>query len=209
MPRLSDGRMSNGRAHTAGPDASRTLRAGFSRKHVAAIVAAAATTIGILSSSTSLFDWFKGKVIPSTPPPAKIDASLTTPMLLSASKPLGDYLSDTNQPTDGLDAFQLAERGYEFLVGIHLQGNQGQRIILRWSLVDAASGNPLSGPTYNQDAAALRARVQDQERQWPLWTPSPPTRGRFLLRVTLLDDKRRPLAEAESAPFTLRKAPGP
>ena len=174
---------------------------------MAAILAAVATIIGILSSSTSLFDWLKGKVSPPTPPPAKIEASVTRPMLLSASKPLGDYLSETNQPTNGLDAFQLAERGYAFLVGIHLQGDKGQRIILRWSVVDEATGDPLPGATYNQDAAALRARVQDQERQWPLWAPSPPTRGRFGLRVVLLDDKRRPLAEAESAPFTVKKAP--
>jgi len=171
------------------------------------MLAAVATIIGILSSSTSLFDWVKGRVSRAVPPPAKIDASVMTPMLLSTSKPLGGYLSETNQPADGLDAFQLAERGYEFLVGIHLQGNKGQRIILRWSVVDVATGDPLPGPTYNQDAAVLRARVQDQERQWPVWAPSPPARGGFLFRVALLDDQRRPLAEADSKPFTVTKSP--
>ena len=207
-PRIGDSHSSNGRAHTgSAPDVTHSIRGRFSPKRIAAVLAAVATTIGVLSSTTSLFDWLNAKVSPATPPPAKIDASVTTPMLLSASKPLSGYLSETNQPADGLDAFQLAERGYEFLVGIHLQGNRGQRIILRWSIVNDATGNPLPGPTYNQDAAILRARNQDQARQWPIWTPSPPTRGQFLLRVVLLDDKRRPLAEADSKPFTQTDAP--
>jgi hypothetical protein len=60
---------------------------------------------------------------------------------------------------------------------------------------------------YNQDAAELVARVQDQERQWPIWVPSPPRRGKYVLRAILLDDKRRPLAEADTKPFTVTKTP--
>jgi hypothetical protein len=178
-----------------------------SRTSVIGACAALATIIGVLSSSTSLFDWFKAKVNPVTPLPAKIDARMMRPTLLDPSQPLGAYLSDTNQSIQGLDAYQLAERGYEFLLDIHLQGDQGQHIVLRWSLIDAVTGNPLPGPTYNQDAAELIAHVQDQERQWPIWVPSPPRRGRFVLRTILLDNKRRPLAEADSRPFTLTKAP--
>ena len=183
---------------------SRTL---LTRKRIVGALAATATIIGLLSSSTSLFDWLKATVIPATPLPAKIDASVTSPTLIDPNKALGAYLSDTNQSTAGLDANQLAEQGYEFLVDIHLQGDQGQHIVLRWSIVNEATGNPLPGPTYTQDAANLVARVQDQERQWPIWVPSPPTRGRFALRIILLDTKRRPLAEADSRPFTLTKAP--
>jgi hypothetical protein len=189
------------------PTPSRPRRRTRRRKRVAGALAATATVIGVLSSSTSLFNWFEATVSPATPLPAKIDASVTAPTLIDANKPLGAYLSDTRQTTAGLDAYQLGEHGYEFLVDVHLQGDRGQHIVLRWSIVDEATGNPLPGPTYNQDAANLVAEVQDQERQWPIWVPSPPTRGRFALRIILLDPKRLPLAEADSKPFTLTKAP--
>lgn len=178
-----------------------------SRKSILGAVAALATVIGVLSSSTSLFDWLTAKVDPSTPLPAKIVAQIAPPTLLASSQPLGAYLSDTNQSSQGLDSFQLSEPGYEFLLDIHLQGDQGQHIILRWSLIDAATGNALPRPTYDQDAAELVAQVQDQERQWPIWVPSPPRRGRFVLRTILLDTNRRPLAEADSKPFTVSKTP--
>lgn len=187
---------------SANPSAHR-----LSRKGVLGLLAATATILGLLSSSTSLFDWLKTNVSPTRPLPPKIVARVMPPTLLDASQRLGAYLSDTNQPTAGLDRYQLAERGYEFLLDIHLQGDQGQHIVLRWAIVDDVTGNPLPGATYNQDAAELIARVQDQERQWPIWVPSPPRRGRFVLRTILLDDKRRPLAEADSKPFTLTRAP--
>jgi hypothetical protein len=189
------------------PSTSEGRRKLLTRKRIAGALAATATIIGVLSSSTSLFDWLEATVSPSTPLPAKIDASVAPPALIDANQPLGTYLSDTHQSTAGLDAYQLAEHGYEFLVDIHLQGDRGQHIVLRWSIVDEATGNPLPGPTYNQDAAALVAEVQDQERQWPIWVPSPPRRGRFALRIILLDPKRLPLAEADSKPFTLTRAP--
>lgn len=186
---------------------SRARRRARGRKRIAGALAAAATVIGVLSSSTSLFDWLATTVSPATVLPAKIDAAVAAPTLIDANKPLGAYLSDTKQTTAGLDAYQLAEQGYEFLVDIHLQGDRGQHIVLRWSVVDEATGDPLPGPTYNQDAATLVAEVQDQERQWPIWVPSPPTPGRFALRIILLDPKRLPLAEADSKPFTLTRAP--
>ncbi len=179
----------------------------LTRKRLVGALAATATIIGVLSSSTSLFDWLKATVSPATPLPAKIDAAVSAPTLIDANKPLEAYLSDTNQSAAGLDRYQLAEQGYEFLVDIHLQGDRAQHIVLRWSIVDEATGNPLPGTTYNQDAADLVARVQDQEREWPIWVPSPPSRGRFALRIILLDSQRRPLAEADSKPFTLTKAP--
>lgn len=179
-----------------------------SRKRLLAALAVVATIIGVLSSGTALFDWFGKTVSPVTPPPAKIDAQLTPPTLLNSDKPLGDYLSDTNQSTTGLSAHQLAEQGFEFLIGIHLQGEQSKTVYLRWSIIDHATGNPLADPIYNQDAGRVVARGPDQARQWPIWTPSPPRRGEFVLRVILLDGNHRPLVEADSAPFTVNRVPG-
>lgn len=164
----------------------------------------------MLSSGTALFDWFRSNVDTSTPPPAKIAAQLTAPRLLNTHELLGTYLKSTSQSTAGLSDFELGEPGFEFVLGIHLQGDLGRRILLKWSLVDHATNNPLRGQIYNQTAAEFRPRNNDQEREWPIWVPSPPRRGEFVLRATLVDEneKDRPVDEADSKPFTLAKAPG-
>jgi hypothetical protein len=96
-----------------------------------------------------------------------------------------------------------------FLIGIHLQGNLGRNVFLNWSIIDSRTNSPLWDPIYNQTAAKFRPRGPDQVRQWPIWAPSPPRRGKFSLRATLIDEKHQPLDEAESTPFTLTKAPSP
>jgi hypothetical protein len=167
-----------------------------------------ATLITVLSGGTALFDWFGKTVHPVTPPPAKIDARVSRPVLQNKHESLGDYARDINAPTTGLTNYQLAEQGFVFLIRIHLQGNQGRRVLLRWSIIDNATGSPLQDPIYNQDQA-FQPRGPDQERQWPIWVPSPPRRGTFILRATLIDDSGHPLDQADSKPFTVAKAPGP
>ncbi len=167
----------------------------------------AATIIGVLSSGTALFDWFGAHVNAVTPPPAVINAQLAPPTLISSHKPLSAFLSDTNQPTAGLTPYELAEEGFEFLVTIRIQGNQGKNILLKWTIIDSATEQPLTDPIYNQEAARLQPRSPDQTRQLPIWAPSPPRRGKFIFRVTLLDQTHRPLYQTEKT-FMVSTAPG-
>jgi hypothetical protein len=180
----------------------------FSRKQLLGALTVAATIIGVLSGGTALFEWFGKRLNTVTPPPAVINAQLTSPTLINRHESLGAFMSETNQPTTGLTAYQLAEEGFEFLVGIDLQGDQGKRILLNWTIIDSATGSPLTEPIYNQDAAVVRPRGPDQARQLPIWTPSPPRRGTFIFRAILLDETHRPLYQAESKPFTVSGAPG-
>ena len=178
------------------------------RKRVLGAVAALATILGVLSSCTALFDWFDSKVSRGATPPSHIDARLTSP-LLRGPESLGDYLREIRQPTTGLSDYQLAEQGFVFLIGIHLQGDVGRTVLLKWSMIDNATGRPLSDPIYNQPAAKFRPRGPDQARQWPTWVPSPPRRGKFRFRATLLDEKQLPLDETTSKPFTVTRAASP
>lgn len=179
----------------------------FSRKQLLGALTVAATVIGALSGSAALFEWF-GKLNAPAPPPAVINAQLTPPTLISRHEPLGAFLSETSQSTKGLTAYELAEEGLEFLLGVHLQGDQGKKILLKWNMVDTTTGRPLTEPIYNQNAAVVRPRGPDQARQLPIWTPSPPRRGRFTFRAVLLDETHRPLVQAESKPFTAGGVPG-
>jgi hypothetical protein len=177
-----------------------------SRKRLLGALTVVATIIGVLSSGTALFSWFGNKVNPVTPPPAVISAQLTPPTLISTHQPLGAFLSETNQPATGLTAYQLAEEGFEFRLGVDLQGEQGRNTHLRWTIIDSATGNPLTDPVYTQEAALLRPRGPNQSRELPIWIPAPPRRGKFVFRVTLLDQTHRPLYQTEKA-FMVSRAP--
>jgi hypothetical protein len=179
-------------------------------RRLTAALAAVGTLIGVLAAATSLFDWFGGKVDPPPPPPpAEIDARVLRVDLRSTSQRLVDYLRETNQPTAGLSKFEGAEPGYVFNVRVRLQGNQDKRLPLRWSIIDASTGQPLRDPLYTQTATVFEPGGPSHARTWPIWVPFPSREGKFRVRATLIDEKRQPLDEAESEPFVLARAPAP
>jgi hypothetical protein len=185
-------------------------RPASSGKRLTAAIALAGTLVGLLAAATSLFDWFGGKVDPpAPPPPAEIDARVLRVDLRSPSQRLVDYLRETNQSTAGLSKFQGAEPGYVFNVRVRLRGNQNNRLPLRWSIIDASTGQPLRDPLYTQTATVFEPGGPSHARTWPIWVPFPPRKGKFLLRATLIDEKRQPLDEAESEPFLVARAPAP
>jgi hypothetical protein len=153
-----------------------------------------------------LFDWFGKEVNTVTPPPSVISSQLTHPRLLSTHKPLGAFLSEINKPTTGLTAYELAEEGFEFMVDIRIQGEQGKNTFLTWTVIDSATGSPLPESIYHQEAARLEPRAPDQSRQVPIWVPSPPRRGKFMFQVVLLDQNHRPLAQTEKT-FMVSRVP--
>jgi hypothetical protein len=188
-------------SHSKGP---------ISSKRLTAALATIGTVIGVLAAGTSLFDWFGSKVDPpSPPPPAEIDARVIDVTLRSPRERLVDYLKETNQSTAGLSKFEGAEEGYVFAIRLRIKGNEGKPLPLRWSMIDARTGIRLPGPTYNQTPVVFKPRGPDQARTWPIWVPYPPTKGKYRLRATLIDEKRQPLDEAESELFTLQRAPAP
>jgi hypothetical protein len=178
-------------------------------ERLSAILAAIAAVIGVLSGSVALVDWIGGKVDPPAPaPPSEIDARISRVSLRTEGERLVDYLRETNQSTAAVTTFQGNERGYVFVTRVRLKGNQAKRVSVRWSVIDDA-GQPLAGRIYTQTAVVFVPRGPNQARTWPIWVPSPPAKGTYRLRVTLVDQKRQPLDEANSDPFTLTRAPEP
>jgi hypothetical protein len=179
-------------------------------KRATAGLALIAAILGVLATTTSLFDWIGSKVSPAPrPPPPNVDARLLGVELRDTGTPLGDYLTETNQSAAGLTRHELLERGYVFRVRIRLAGNLGRAIPLRWSMIEHPTGRPQRGAAYNQTAAIFRPRGETQTRTWPVWVPSPPRPGAFRVRLTLVDNRRRPLDESESSPFRVRHPPPP
>ncbi len=202
-PATEQGPWKGSRAADAKPSTS-------TRRRFSAALVAAGTVIGLLAGATSLFDWFGTKVDPPPPPPpAEIDARVVRVELRSPSERLVDYLRETNQSTAGLSKLQGAERGYVFNARVRLQGKPGRQLPLRWSMIDASTGESLRDPLYTQTATIFKPSGPSHARTWPFWVPYPPRKGTYRVRATLVDEKRQPLDEAESEPFTLARAPGP
>jgi hypothetical protein len=163
-----------------------------------------------MSGGLALGQWLSARVDPPPPPPpADIDARITRVRLRSPSEALLDYLRETHQPTAGLSAEEGAEEGYVFAARVSLRGNQGRRLPLRWSVINERSGQRLRGPTYNQTAVVFVPRGPRQSRTWLVWVPLPAEKGTYRLRVTLVDERRQPLDEKDSAPFRLTRGPAP
>ena len=144
---------------------------------------------------------------PPSPPPANIDARVVRVELRSPRERLVDYLTETSQSTAGLSDYELNEEGYVFTVRLRAKGREGQKLGLRWSLVDVETSKRLRGPIYNQPPAWFKPSGPNQARTWPIWVPHPPWKGKFVLRADLIDGKRQPLDQAESEPFGVARTP--
>jgi hypothetical protein len=171
-------------------------------KKVSAAIGIAGTIVALVVAGTTLFDWFGKKVDPPPPPPPQeVDARVLWVRFRNAGERLVDYLRDTDQRTDGLSTYEAAERGYVFLARLRLEGNLGKRVVVHWSVLDDRTARRLPSATYNQDSTALEPRGVRQTSTWPIWVPYPERKGRYRLRVTLVNERRQPIDERDSAPF--------
>ena len=76
-------------------------------------------------------------------------------------------------------------------------------------MIDASTGEPLRDPLYTQTATIFKPSGPNHAEAGRSGVPYPPRKGRYRVRATLIDEKRQPLDEAESEPFTLARAPAP
>jgi hypothetical protein len=174
------------------------------RVRVMQVVAALGAVVGLLVSATSLIDWLGGKLDdPEPAPPGRIDPEIERLRLSAGQESLGGYLAATAQSQRGLSAQERRELGYVFVVHVRLRGGTGERFPLRWAVYEADPPQRLRDPLYNQTGAVFVPRGPDHATDWRLWVPTPPRPGDYFLRATLLNERRRPVSELDSGPFTV------
>ena len=203
-------------AVTREPDAQdadeRSAAAGSSSGHawkrITAITAAIAGVLAVLASLTSLFDWFEERVGPEpVAPPPTIDARIQAVGLKSRREPLAEYLSDTKQSARGLTRAELREQGLLFTVRVRLEGGVGREYPLIWTVYDVRRGSAVSDDLYEQQAATFTPAAETHARTWPVWVPYPDRPGRYRLDFVLQDEKRQPVDERSSQPFSIATVP--
>jgi hypothetical protein len=174
-------------------------------KRLSQAVAGATALVGLLVGITTLVDW-GGKVTADPPPPAEIDATLDV-ALQARHEPLGTYLSDTNQSTEGLTRRELREQGLVFLINVRFKGSTKRTFPATWSLYDHRRDARLPGDTYTQPIGDFKPQGPNHAREWPQWIPYPRRPGTYRLHVTLKDDEGHPVATRDSRPFRVKSVP--
>jgi hypothetical protein len=176
------------------------------RRRFSQAVAAVTATVGLLVGITSLIDWTR-RVDPEPPPAPEIDARISSVELRSRNEPFEDYLVGTAQSTDDLTSAELAEEGLVFAIRVRFKGSTEAKFPTRWSLYDARRRAPLPDNLYTQAVGTFTPKGPDHARTWLQWVPYPPEPGRYFLRVTVTDDKRRPAASRDSRAFPIARIP--
>jgi hypothetical protein len=187
-------------ARPASPDSSERR----TRPSRGTILATAGALIGVLVGLATLFDFFDR--VFGDDPPATISTRIEDARLQPTRQSLGDFLREQGVSTDGISRADQQEQGLIFLVGVHLQGNIGKTLRLRWRLY-GADGRALSGRQYDQILGEYEPAGQDHDRRAPFWLPYPPRPGRYYSRFTLIDGKGTPSDDFTSKAFVIKRVP--
>jgi hypothetical protein len=180
----------------AGDEARSPARRRVRPRRFARIIGA---TIATLAALTALIDWVVGKI--SDHPPAKVAAHITSVERQSRLS-LGDHLEQVGDPRAGRTPAELRQVGDVFVVAMRITGEQGNRLTLRWFMVDADTGARLRHPGYTQEPAIFQPRTVSQERDYPVWIPPPPGPGRYTITFALVNTAGEPV-DQETASLTV------
>jgi hypothetical protein len=155
----------------------------------------AAAFVGLLVGILTVIDR-----ITDNPPP-QIDAGINKVELIEKNVALGDYLRSSSQSTEGFAPEHLAQVGNVFFISVHIEGQQGKPLPLRWSMFDADTERALSGRVFNQIGTYFRPRSPSHAGGARLWVPLPGRPGRFFIRAVLENEAGQHLDEKSSPTF--------
>jgi hypothetical protein len=120
---------------------------------------------------------------------AKLAASLAAPLTQR------EYLLRIRSSETDVSPAQLERRGAVVDVDAKVEGHRGRRVMLRWVLIDAATGAHAA----QDEALAIGLDSPNEMFSWPVWVPVPRP-GRFQVLIELYPQ------EAESRPGVARIA---
>ena len=181
------------------PSSERPERAGgWKRPTSGAVLALAGTIIGIVSGIAGLVFLFK----PDLQPRGESDkqAATLSQLRVNPNASFRTYLAQADLSETLYTKAQLDRRGALLRVRAAITGFEGERLILKWELFDAASGDQIN----ESDATRIRPNTETNEATWPVWVPLPRRAGKFYAVVELQQQKedfRLALDSMETNPF--------
>jgi hypothetical protein len=156
-----------------------TRSRGWRPPSAGAALALAGTIVGLVSGIVGLVFLFK----PDLQPSGEADEQAATLSRLSVKEDASfrEYLARVDLPPTGYTETHLARRGALLRFRVRVSGFEGERLVLKWELFDAASGEQVN----ESKATTLRATRGTNEANWHFWVPLPRREGSFYAIVEL------------------------
>jgi hypothetical protein len=148
------------------------------------LLALAGTIIGLVSGVAGLVFLFEPDLKPSGEA-AKQGATLSQ-LRTKPNASFREYLARADLPTTGYTDDQLARRGALLRFRVQITGFEGERLILKWELFDAATGDQIN----ESKATTITPTTETNEANWPFWVPLPKREGKFYAVVELKQQKK-------------------
>jgi hypothetical protein len=169
---------------TRGRTSFKTMAQGFT-----AIVAVVGSLVGLVFA-----------VWPSVKPDGPALAKDATVSRLSADEVITrrQYFQRAQLPTQGFSRDQLMRRGLYLTFDLSIDGYRGQKLPLRWELVNATTGSQ----TADGESTIFKPLAAHDAASWQEWIPLPKGRRTYVVFVRLYDPTGKvPLASQRSAPI--------
>ena len=156
-------------------------------------VARIGTLVGVLTGIVSLVVVLRGEFSPDPPPEKAVALS----DLALERRTFGQYLDEKELPHDPYSKTQLQRRGMYVQFHVEIVGWQGERLPLRWQLLDQ------DGDIVQQDKLIeIEPTANKDSSDWDFWVALPPRKGPFRIRIRLYQpDRIVPLRRLVSEPF--------
>ena len=156
-------------------------------------VARIGTLVGVLTGIVSLFVVLRGEFSPDPPP----EKAVTLGELALERRTWGQYLDEKEARRDPYSKAQLQRRGMYVQFHVEIVGWQGERLPLRWQLLDG------DGDIVHQDKLIeIEPEVNTDSADLDFWVELPKRKGPFRIRVRLYEpDGVVALRRRDSDPF--------
>jgi hypothetical protein len=165
----------------------RTEASGRKRPTPTALLALAGTLIGLVSGIVGLVFLFKPDLQPSGE--AAKQAATLSQLTMKPNASFREYLARVDLPATPYTEGKLARRGALLRFRVGITGFEGDRLILKWELFDAASGDQIN----ESKATSIRPTTETNEANWHFWVPLPRRAGKFYAVVELKQQKKHHL----------------
>jgi hypothetical protein len=115
---------------------------------------------------------------------------------------LREYVAETPAVGQDFTDAQLAVLGTVVSIRVRLQGYEDREIPLRWTMYDAAIGQPTGGERFtDRTGMVFKPRAADRVGRAKVWVPNPEEPGIYRIRFELFDDTDQFLDERDTEEF--------
>jgi hypothetical protein len=171
-------------------------RRGF-RFKPSSVIGQVATVVGLIASVLGIVVLVAPDLLPD-PSPTERSATISK-LTLQERVRFRSYLQRVDLPSDGYTKAKLEQLGVFLQFGVQTKGYKDEQLPLKWELFDAVTNDQVGE---ERGRIVLEPEANDDRASWHAWVPVPRGKGRYYVRLELLDEDAVPLDFAQTKVFT-------